>query len=114
MVDGADQAAAAALGSRKEVHGHYALNPLPSRKCLHVVAPSIAAESLVDVLLRHCHLDVGHWVGRRNDVDNVHMRFNIGHAFFKIVDGVFVLQFEVALVVVYSGDNEAVMSVARS
>ena len=107
MIDSSDQSGAACFSSGDKMHRHDTFNPWATRELKHVIPSRIAACTRGNVLLRYHILDIQKRIGRGNHKQLVYERLHVFHSSFQIVDGVLVLELEVAFVVVNTGYDEA-------
>lgn len=107
VVDCANERGAACLGPRNEMNRHDTLNPLTTREVQHVISSSVATSSSTNVLFGYHAFDKNERIRRRNNEDLVNEWFQIVYPSFEVFNGVFVLELEVAFIIVNTCHDEA-------
>ena len=106
VVDGTEESGAAVLGTGDKVDGHDGLDPFAAGELEHIIATGVAARSGLDILLGRHGLQVGSGVGGGDDEELIDKGLDVLHTSLEVVDGVLVLELEVGLIVVDTGNDE--------
>jgi hypothetical protein len=105
VIDDADESRAAGFGPWDEMDRHHTLYPVTTWELKHVVPSCIAACAGFDILFRNHAPDIDQRIYGRNHKQLIDVVLHIVHTSLEVVDGVLILEFEVAFIVVDSGYN---------
>ena len=106
VVDGTEESGTAVLGTGDKVDGHDGLDPVTARELKHIITTGVAARSGLNVLLRGHGLQIRSGIGGGDDEELIDKGLDVLHTSLEVVDGVLVLELEVGLIVVNTGNDE--------